>query len=102
MVEAIHNESGYQAVRKTLATQYDIALIEPDVQVVDTDLAGDRRLILQHRVADGVLLDERDTQAVLQHIANLWGYGVKLYEVDAISERALKEHPEAEPDGLIV
>jgi hypothetical protein len=48
--------------------------IDPDIQVVDVDLAGDRRLILEHRVLDGRLLEERNTQMVLRHLANLWGY----------------------------
>lgn len=101
IVEAIHNESGYHAVRRALATQYNVALAEPDVQVIDADLAGDRKLVLHHRVTEGVLLDDKDAKAVLQHIANLWGYTVKLVEVDSVSDVELREHPEVEPDGLI-
>ncbi len=95
-VTGIHDEAGYREVRRALARSYDIAEIEPDIQVVDVDLAGDRRLVLQHRVRDGVPLDKADTRRVLRHIANLWGYPVRLIEVDAATERWLHEHEEGE------
>jgi spore cortex formation protein SpoVR/YcgB (stage V sporulation) len=60
--------------------------------VIDVDLAGDRRLILQHNVLDGVLLDERPTRDVLQHLANLWGYDVCLREHDDVAGGTAKEH----------
>jgi stage V sporulation protein R len=49
---------------------------------MDVDLAGDRKLILQHRVMDGITLVEGDAEKVLQHVADLWGYDVKLIEQD--------------------
>ena len=42
--------------------QYDIAWTLPDIQVVDVNLAGDRRLILHHRALNRVLLEERDAR----------------------------------------
>lgn len=96
-VDAIHDEAGYQAVRKSVAQQYDIARIDPDLQITDVDLAGDRKLILEHRVLDGVLLEEKNTLAVLRHLANLWGYEVKLLEVDPATEQVLNEYPDTAP-----
>ena len=58
----------------------------PDIQVVDVDLAGDRRLILHHRALNRVLLDEKDARQVLQHLADLWGYDVLLKEIDPASD----------------
>jgi len=81
-VAAIHDERGYRKIRRALSRHYDIAYRDPDIQIVDVDLAGDRRLILQHRVLDGIVLEENDAQKVLQHVADLWGYDVKLVEVD--------------------
>ena len=98
-VRAIHNERGYQTIRRSLARHYDIAALEPDIQVVDVDLSGDRRLLLEHRVRDGILLEERDAEAVLLHVADLWGYGVKLVEVDSGSHHVLNEYDEAGPRG---
>ncbi len=100
LVDHIHNERGYRDIRKKLARQYDLGYLEPDIQIVDVDLAGDRKLILQHRVTNGVLLDESDAKAVLRHIANLWGYEVQLIEVSAISEAILKEHAVTAPSGI--
>jgi spore cortex formation protein SpoVR/YcgB (stage V sporulation) len=81
-VAAIHDERGYRKIRRALSRHYDIAYRDPDIQIVDVDLAGDRKLIVQHRVLDGILLSEDDAQKVLQHIADLWGYDVKLFEQD--------------------
>lgn len=81
-VSHIHNERGYRDIRRALSRHYDVARRDPDIQIADVDLAGDRRLILHHRVVDGIVLDDEDTDRVLQHLADLWGYEVSLREVD--------------------
>jgi spore cortex formation protein SpoVR/YcgB (stage V sporulation) len=90
-VDAIHDERGYRRVRRVLARQYDVGLIDANIEVVDVDLAGDRRLMLKHSVLNGALLNEADAKRVLQHLADLWSYDVSLAEVDA-SGLVLKEH----------
>ena len=90
-VQSIHDERGYRQIRRALSRQYDIASLDADIQVVDVDLAGDRRLMLQHTMLNGMPLDERATREVLQHLADLWGYGVALREVDAAGA-TFKEH----------
>ncbi len=82
-VGAIHDERGYRQIRRALSRQYDVASLDADIQVVDVDLAGDRRLILQHTMLHAMPLDERATKEVLQHLADLWGYDVVLREMDA-------------------
>ena len=91
LVKAIHDERGYRRIRRELARQYDIGWIDPHIEIVDVDLAGDRRLILHHKVVNGALLDEDDTKRVLQHLANLWSYDVLLIEKDA-AENVLNKH----------
>ena len=59
--------------------------------------AGERKLILQHRVEDGILLEVNDARAVLHHLADLWGYPVELVEIDAASDAVLKRHDEVGP-----
>ena len=78
----IHDERGYQNVREKLARSYDVGVMEPDIQIVDVDLRGDRVLHLQHTVRDGVLLAERSRDEVLAHVRRLWGYDVSLRGVD--------------------
>ena len=91
-VDAIHDERGYKRIRRALSREYDIARQEPDIQVVDVDLAGDRTLMLENTVSDGVVLESSDANLVLQNLANLWGYEVALSEVDADSRKELQSH----------
>ncbi len=91
-VAAIQDERGYRRIRRELARQYDVGWTEPNIEVVDVDLVGDRRLILCHKVINGRLLAETDAHRVLQHLADIWGYDVLLREVDS-SDKVLKEHP---------
>jgi stage V sporulation protein R len=91
VVAAIHDERGYRRLRRQLARQYDVGWIDPNIEVVDVDLAGDRRLILRHTVVNGAQLDEIDTKRVLQHVADLWSYDVLLREIGA-SDVVLKEY----------
>ena len=90
-VGAIHDERGYRRVRRALSRQYDVAQLDADIQVVDVDLVGDRRLILQHTMLHAMPLDERATKDTLQHLADLWGYDVMLREVDA-GGNSYKDH----------
>ena len=90
-VDAIHDERGYRRVRRELARQYDVGYIDPNIEVVDVDLAGNRRLMLRHTVVKGAQLNEADAKRVLQHLADLWSYDVSLVEVDA-SDNVLKEY----------
>src|ERR1700688_746092 len=90
-VDAIHDERGYRRVRRELARQYDVGLIDANIEVVDVDLAGDRRLMLRHAVLKGAQLNETDARRVLQHLADLWSYDVSLVEVDA-TDTVLKEY----------
>lgn len=77
-VTGIHDERGYEMVRDALAQSYDISEFEPDIQVVDVDLQGDRELILRHTLRNGVPLAERSRKDVLAHLRALWGYEVRL------------------------
>jgi stage V sporulation protein R len=90
-VDAIHDERGFRRVRRELSKQYDVGFIDPNIEVVDVDLAGDRRLMLRHAVVKGARLNETDTKRVLQHLADLWSYDVSLVEVDATGN-VLKEY----------
>jgi spore cortex formation protein SpoVR/YcgB (stage V sporulation) len=81
-VDAIHNERGYRTLRRRLARQYDIGRIDPHIEIIDADLADDRKLILQHKMLDGAPLAEEETRRTLAHLADLWGYGVILREID--------------------
>ena len=80
-VSAIHNEQGYRRVRGILARQYDTSIADPNIQVVDADLKGDRTLFLEHRMHRGVPLHHATKELVVGHIKHLWGHDVVLEEV---------------------
>ncbi|WP_018239520.1 SpoVR family protein [Ensifer sp. BR816] len=95
-VASIHNERGYEAIRTALARSYDIGANQPDIQVMDVDLLGDRHLRLQHNVKSGILLDEASRDATLRHVRHLWGYEVSLAGVEAETGDTLYECSTAE------
>jgi stage V sporulation protein R len=82
-VEAIHDEPGYREIRRRMAEQYDLSYRQPQIEVIEADLKGNRRLVLRHQARDGRLLNKEDCNRTLHHVANLWGYRVRMIEVDA-------------------
>jgi stage V sporulation protein R len=84
-INAIHDESGYRALRSAISQQYDLGTREPNIQVWNVNLRGDRSLTLRHtRHLDRPLADE--AHEVLKHAARLWGFGVTLESVDSGGE----------------
>jgi len=82
LVDAIHDEEGYRKVRAALAAQYDITALEPDLQVADVDLQGNRELVLRHNIRNGAITAEKDRDEVVKHIHRLWGFAVRLEGVN--------------------
>jgi stage V sporulation protein R len=89
LVEAIHDEAGYRRIRRALADQYDPSVQSPRIEVTAADLSGDRTLHLRHWVEDSQQIDPLEARRVLRHVRRLWGYDVRLVEVDAATDREL-------------
>ena len=84
-VAAIHDDSGYRRVRESLSRQYDLGSREPNIQVWNVNLRGDRSLTLRHfQHNDRPLHDS--VNEVLKHVARLWGFGVHLDSVNAAGD----------------
>jgi spore cortex formation protein SpoVR/YcgB (stage V sporulation) len=81
LVSGIHNEQGFRHIRDTLARNNDLASSDPDIQIVDVDLLGDRKLQLRHVQRDGIPLKEDDRDATKLHLERLWGYEVAMEKV---------------------
>jgi stage V sporulation protein R len=81
-VAAIHDESGYRRVREALSHQYDLGSREPNIQVWNVNLRGDRSLTLRHFQHNDRPLDD-SAQQVLKHAARLWGFAVHLESVNS-------------------
>ena len=80
-IAAIHDDAGYRQVRQLLAEQYNLGNREPNIQVWNVDVYGDRSLTLRHFMHNRRPLGE-STPEMLRHIARLWGYAVKIESVD--------------------
>ncbi len=76
-VSAIHDDAGYRRVREMLSHQYDLGSREPNIQVWNVNLRGDRSLTLRHFQHNDRPIDDSG-QEVLKHVARLWGFGVHL------------------------
>jgi stage V sporulation protein R len=81
-VAAIHDDSGYRHVREALSRQYDLGSREPNIQVWNVNLRGDRSLTLRHTRHNDRPLDN-GAEEVVKHVARLWGFRVRLESVDS-------------------
>ena len=80
-VAAIHNAEGYQRIRQMLSQQYNLSQIEPNIQVYNVDLNGDRSLTLRYIPQNRAPL-AAEYQQVLKHLHRLWGFTVYLQQQD--------------------
>jgi len=80
-VAAIHDDAGYQRIRETLSEQYNIGSKEPNVQVWNVDVRGDRSLTLRHQAFKRRPL-AASADEMLKHVARLWGFTVRLETAD--------------------
>lgn len=85
VINAIHDEQGYQAIRRALSQQYNPGSYEPDIQVYSVDSEGDRSLTLQHRQVNRIPL-ANSAMDVLKHLHTLWKFPVRLQNIDAKGE----------------
>jgi len=81
-IEAIHDEQGYRTLRRQLSEQYDLGSREPNIQVWNVDLRGDRSLTLRHFAHQRRPLGET-CETVLEHVSYLWGFTVRLEQQNA-------------------
>ena len=83
-------EVSFSTLREALSRQYDISAREPDIQVWNVDLRGDRALTLRHTQRNNLSLRE-DSQEVLKHVARLWGFDVHLESIDSQGRVAMRK-----------
>ncbi|WP_218353119.1 SpoVR family protein [Alteromonas lipotrueiana] len=76
-ISAIHDEHGYQAIREKLSAQYNLSNVEPNIQVYNVNVRGDRALTLRYIPQKGIPLDE-SRDKVMQHLHRLWKFDVSL------------------------
>lgn len=79
-VSAIHNDEGYHQVRQDLSASYNLGNREPNIQIYNADVRGNRSLTLRHYMHNDQPLGEY-TSEVLRHLRRLWGFEVRLESV---------------------
>ena len=87
-VSAIHDERGYRAIREKLSAQYNLSNLEPNIQVYNVDVRGDRSLTLRYVPQNEIpLADSKDE--VMRHLHRLWKFDVKLEQLQDDGEPAV-------------
>ena len=61
--------------------QYNLSSREPNIQVYEVDIRGDRSLTLYHQQSNRNPLNDV-TEEVLKHLYRLWKFDVHLYSFD--------------------
>jgi stage V sporulation protein R len=77
-VSYIHNEDGFQEIRKSLAKQNSLGYREPEILVANVNLTGSRQLYLRHNRYNEIGLDVVQAKKVLRSLEFLWGYPVRI------------------------
>ncbi len=77
-VTAIHDDHGYRELREELADQYNLSKQEPDIQIWEVALRGDRSMTLRHKQRERIPLDDDDAKETLKHLHHLWRFDVHL------------------------
>jgi stage V sporulation protein R len=80
-VTAIHDDEGYRALREALSAQYNLGNREPNIQIYEVDVRGDRSITLHHQQFNRQPLEPNSAQEVLKHIHRLWGFDVHLHSL---------------------
>lgn len=85
-VASIHDPSGYRHIRQQLSEQYNLSMYEPNIEVYDVDVKGDRSLTLRFTPHNRVPLAD-NTEEVIKHLHRLWGFTVKLESFDETGKK---------------
>ncbi len=77
MVSAIHDDNGYRHIRHALSEHYNLGSREPNLQVYNVDMRGDRSMTLRYETHNRRPLNEQ-TDETLKHLSRLWGFTVRI------------------------
>ena len=80
-ITAIHDDPGYRYVREKLSQQYNLSMNEPNIQVYNVNIRGDRSLTLRHVRHNRRPLERESAEEVLKHLRTLWKFDVHMESV---------------------
>ena len=98
-VESIHDEAGYQTIRERLAETYNISNQDPNIQVYEVNIRGDRSLTLRHEMHNNRPLETESAREVLKHLHRLWGFDVHIESVTSDRHETTIEHRYSCPES---
>lgn len=87
-VMKIHNDQGYEEIRRTLARLYDFNTQVPNIAVTHVEMKGNRKLVLTHTTHDGILMSKSSVDA-LANFGVLWGFDVTMESKDFATEKLM-------------
>ncbi|MES2664288.1 MAG: SpoVR family protein [Pseudomonadota bacterium] len=87
-VTAIHNDDGFKEIRQKLSNQYNLSMNEPNIQIYNVNIRGDRSLTLRHVRHNRRPLNRDGTDEVLKHLHRLWKFDIYL---DSVEDDVVKE-----------
>lgn len=87
-VSAIHDEQGYRDIRQLLSQQYNLSNIEPNIQIYNVEMNGNRSLTLRY-VPNNAIPLANTYKEVLKHLHRLWGFTVMLEQKNSDNSTTL-------------
>jgi spore cortex formation protein SpoVR/YcgB (stage V sporulation) len=87
-VAAIHDDAGYQTIRESLSANYNLGNLEPNIEVVNVAVRGDRSLTLRHDLHCDRPLEKASAEEVVRHLQQLWGFDVIL---ESVADEVVKD-----------
>ncbi len=99
-VSSIHDENGYQSIRERLAETYNISYQDPNIQVYEVNVRGDRSLTLRHEIQSNRPLEAESANEVLKHLHRLWGFDIHLESVISTGHETVIERRYSCPEIL--
>ena len=98
-INAIHDDLGYKIIKEQLSNQYNLSMNEPNIQVFNVNVRGDRSLTLHHIRHDRRPLEKNNLEEVLKHLHRLWKFDVILKSIDGDKVINTYHCPEKEPEN---
>jgi stage V sporulation protein R len=95
-IGAIHDDGGFRRLRQALSNQYNLSMNEPNIQVWNVNLRGDRALTLRHQRHQNRPLADSAAEMV-RHLHRLWKFDVHL---ESWNEQTRVETLSCTADGL--
>ncbi len=96
-ITAIHDDPGYREVRESLSKQYNLSMNEPNIQVYNVNVRGDRSITLRHVRHNRRPLETESAEEVLKHLHRLWKFDVVL---ESVQDNTVMDTIKCGPHGI--